>query len=310
MKGKKKIFGLLLVVGVIIGLLFVFQGATYAEDIKEQISKPIPASEDIVIIEVDRYSYENIGRVTPGPEWRRFFPQFIENLEEAEPKVIAFDFTLEAETRYDEKFFSTVKKWIDKRNNILVGATREKVPAFVGDQAGHIFFRYYKNDRETLVLEPIVRLKSKKWILALSLAVVLRYLRDKDLSMRADFVFSRELRLEKIHIENKKNKNVCVIKDIVFIRYAGPNKTFKRFSFYDVWKATDGFIKTPQGRISLKELFEGKIVLVGGSMKDPSTGQFLDRHNTYFGPMDGVELYANAVNTFLKMFEDAGIIDK
>ncbi len=74
------------------------------------------------------------------------------------------------------------------------------------------------------------------------------------------------------------------------INFDGPGGTFPSYPFYELF-----YDKTWEQNLKRGDVFRDKIVLIG-----PAGNYQHDQHPTPFGPMDGVEIHANAIGTLLR----------
>lgn len=262
-----------------------------------------PSTEKIVVVKADEKS-ERYLKKEWGAEWREYHPQLIRNIIKAKPKVIAFDLVFphrEKLEEYDKKFVETIIEANEVVKAVIIGSDERTPPSLdevtksgylsglVQDYDNKIrglcLLKKVEEKREGLILE-------RKYEPSFALQVVAGY---EDLDLQKDLrIKDKTIKLGAYNIPVKEQ-------NFILINFAGEEGAFESFSYSDVYKATNGSIKTNDRTYPI-EFFTDKIVLIGATITRLIGGikEKPDFRKTPFGGMYGVEFQANVINTILE----------
>ncbi len=270
----------------------------------------------IVLIEFDEKTAKALGG--HGPEiFRKNLIKALKIIDDViSPDAVMIDAGFETETPFDEK----LQKQFDKMAHYTVWAHSEKNNAFrrrsdvlynLGARTnlslGHIEVAYSTVDGKKLQLITPCMILNDKAVPSLALLAF-------ELGFRRNSILSQDCGQWNGNYSDQSTWNSKELK-VRFdyatlptltgkdgrkwmpIRYMDQEGFFKRISFIDVLASAKKGNATLEKFFKFKEEIKGKIVLIGVTV--PEAG---DRHVTEVGEMDGLEINANIIATFMRVF--------
>ncbi len=302
-------------------LFYTYEAKTYDWRMKKNFDENMPTIEDIIIVDIDSRSNHEMGKYSQWP--RAYHSKLVKFLHDAGALAVGLDILYDKDTyrpEQDKDFIHTVKQagnvytalyfaqadsdnWLPVMNEEPTGFDAKKfyydlpvvekqrfsneerlegeffdlINASAG--AGHVNF----NADVDGVVRSINLFKKFNNHLYPSLAfkIFIDLLGSDSLALDSDqnmVLFAGGQQLTKIPVDAHGN---------MLINYAGPFKSFRYISFYDVLNA--------EKRGLPKEFFANKIVFVGTSL----AGLFDLRNVPFMQAFPGVEIHANILYTLL-----------
>ncbi len=299
------------------GLFYAFEARTYDWRVQNKIADvPEQSIEEIIIIDIDGRSVSELGKFSQWP--RDYYPRVLRFLKEGRAKSIGLDIIFDRDMR-DAKADSAFVEEVAKADNVFnavyfsIADSLNWRYAMAAEPAGFDWQKYtYDLPAEVAnSFRPEERFENE-FIELLNASHAVGHVNfegDVDGVVRRIYLFTRfnnhfypslafKIYLDQMGIDRLQFlpgerlhlfHGEQLVADIpldernnMIVNYAGPFKTFRYISFYDVLEQ-----RLP------KEYFEGKTVLVGTSLP----GLF-DLRSVPFQPaFPGVEIHANILNT-------------
>ncbi len=302
-------------------LFYTYEAKTYDWRMKKNFDEHMPTIEDIIIVDVDARSNHELGKYSQWP--RDYHAKLVKFLHEAGALAVGLDILYDKDTYHpeqDKDFIRTVKQagnvytalyfaqadsdnWLPVMNEEpvqfdakkfyydlpvvekqrffseerLEGEFFDLINASAG--AGHVNFNA---DVDGVVRSINLFKKFNNHLYpSLSFKIFMDLLGSDSLGLDSDqnlALYAGGQALTKIPVDAHGN---------MLINYAGPFKSFRYISFYDVLNA--------EKRGLPKEFFANKIVFVGTSL----AGLFDLRNVPFMQAFPGVEIHANILYTLL-----------
>lgn len=226
--------------------------------------------EDILIVEIDDFSQEKIGRF---PWDRKEYAKLIDilNTEGKKPAVLAFDIAFFEKAEGDEELEESLRK--ASANNLKIvmaaqlkggsGNTKQIQPIDVFDKyVLNGYVNLFSEEEGIIRKAPLRYYNSPDYYFGFANVITQEYSNEKDMDLK---------------IEN--------LPDNILINFTGPAGNISRVSFYDVL----------QGDIP-GEIFKDKIVLVGATAPTLHDDRPVPGSSDF---MPGVEIHANTIDTII-----------
>jgi adenylate cyclase len=225
-------------------------------------------SDEILIVEIDDYSQEKIGRF---PWDRNAYADIINVLssDAKRPKVIAFDIAFFEKAAGDEAFIKALEEAKKINTNIVLASQLKETASDVRKISPITEFAQYTQ-------EGFINLFSEE-------EGIIRHspLRYK---ARTDTYQSFTLKILENYFGNK-DETIEKLPDNILVNYTGPAGNIRSVSFYDAVNAD-----LPD------ELFKDKIVFIGATAPTLHDDRPVPGSQDF---MPGVEIHANAVDTII-----------
>jgi len=298
----------------------------------------IADSADVIILELNQESDEQIPPPYSNPYPRWFYAKVIENLNEAGAKVIGIDVVFaNSDNRYSEPNDELLFKAIRKYGNVVLAGklniSQESLQENISDQSNssaigivrdqnenfdNIFFhadsmiglvqtlRDYDGVLRNYLPYVYSEISSMKFIPTFSFALLNRYFGKENFYTAKNF--NREFIFNGVHIPKYNDYSVLV-------NYYGPDATFKRVKFIDVLDDESFKTKTeieygedintwnnPDYGLLYSGLFKDKIVLIGSTEpedRDYFQTSFQKKGIDVKNQMYGVEYHANMIQNVI-----------
>ena len=241
---------------------------TWQDLASDKIFPSRPVSNNIVIIEIDNASIEELGR---WPWSRSVFAQLLSNISKANPDAIGIDVAfLETETEETDNQLAAVLSNLD--NVTLAGeldGDRVYTPIPVLETHARTGIANITPNTDGVArLAPLsAHAKDGKVYDHFALSVVKSFYENQGIT--------------------KDLSQIPTEQNMIRINYAAPPNSFKSYSFSD----------THEGRVPPAN-FKDKIVLIGATAPDLHDNQITPVSNGV--PMNGVEIHANIIQSILE----------
>ncbi len=303
-------------------LLYSYEARTYDWRMEKKIADAPPVIDDIIIINIDARSIDKLGKFSQWP--RQYHTEVVRFLNEAGALAVGLDILYDRDTwrpQQDVEFVQAVKEAGNVFNAIYFADAdslnwryemSEEPAKFDAER-----FYYTLPRRKMRMFRSEERFESQfHELLNAGLGCGhVNFEPDVDGVVRSNHLLTRfnnhlypslgfemfmkiigvdsMVLTENPHLELFRQKQLLTSIPIdangdMLINYAGPFKTFRYISFYDVLKAKE--------RNLPPAYFEGKIVFLGTSLP----GLFDLRSVPFVQAFPGVEIHANVLNTLLQ----------
>lgn len=307
-------FGAILITFIFSQLTFINNLELKVRDLHFRLRGPLANIDtSIVIVGIDDQTFKSIPRRFPYP--RNYYAKLIRNLSEAGARIIIFDIEFTEPYELDVNQDIELAQAAREAGNVIFAGK------LVEDVARSGTVNRYLVDPVDPISKPdslnpipwgLVNIPEdadgfvRQYIFGISLNSILYYSLG---TLTAKFLWNltdSQINNSEDHFLMGDNKIPIVQGNSFYINYAGPNETFKHFSFVNI--LDDEEFDLGENDTDIFDLhkyvwgtFQNKIVFIGGTspeFHDIKFVPFFDKHRDE-QIMTGVEVHAHALNTLL-----------